>query len=153
MAIGSRTSFRFWNERDVAIDGEIVEDRAAEFLARPIAVRDGRGDLLGLLTGEICGAGIEECANGTGRRKEFDVAKQRQLGNRRSPAEAPERRVEGNLDLLRGLGTDVLNRDKKHAVFKDEIDDDVRAWFHRCPSFYSSVVSRPPYCQQTAFRV
>jgi hypothetical protein len=37
------------------------------------------------------------------------------------------------VDLLRGLRTDVLNGDKKHPVFEDEIDDDVRPWFHRCP--------------------
>ena len=60
-------------------------------------------------------------------------------------AEALERRVEDNVDLLRGQGTDVLNGDKKHAVFEEEIDDDVRAWFHRCPLFYSSVVSRRPH--------
>ena len=110
-----------------------------QIFARPIAVRDGGGDLLGL-DSEVCG-GI----GGVNGRKaqEFDVAK-RQLRNGRSPAKAPKRRFEGNVDLLRGLGTDVLNGDKKHAVFEDEIDDDVRPWFHRCPLFYSSVVSRRP---------
>src|SRR5580765_3290237 len=90
--------FRFLNKRDIAIDGEIVEHRGREFLPRPIRVRGSGGDLLRLLAGKIRGAGIQKCTNGAGRRKKFDVAKQRQLRNGGSPAEALEWRVEGNVD-------------------------------------------------------
>jgi hypothetical protein len=35
------------------------------------------------------------------------------------------------MDALRGLGTDVLNGNEEQAVFEEEVDDDVRAGFHR----------------------
>ena|SRR5713226_6378227 len=132
MATGWRTPFDICNERDVAIDGEIVEDGVAELLARPIAIRDGNCDQFGLFTGEVCGAGIEKRADGAGRRKKLDVAKQRQFRNGHSTAEALERRIEGDVDSLCGLGTDVLKGNEQHAVFEDEVDDDVWTWFHRC---------------------
>ena len=98
MAMGWRSPFRFWNKRDIAIDGEIVAYRAREFLPRPIGVRGSGGDLFRLFAGEVCGGGIEKGANGAGRRKKFDVAKQRQLRNGGRPAEALEWRVECNVD-------------------------------------------------------
>src|SRR5207245_11095397 len=118
MAMGWRSPFQFWNKRDIAIDGEIVEYCAREFVPRPIGVRSSGGDLLGLLTGEIRGAGIEECANGACRRKKFDVAKQRQLRNGGSSTQALEWGVEANLDSQCRLRTDVLNGDEQHAVFE-----------------------------------
>ena len=136
----------FWYERDVAIDGEIVEYRAGEFLARPIAVRDGCGNLLGLLTSEVCGAGVEQCSNRAGRGEEFDLPKQRQLGNGGSSAETLERRIEGNVDSLRGFGTDVLHRDEQHPVIEEEVDDDVRPQFHDCFLLYSRQRQLQPEC-------
>src|SRR5258706_6168854 len=121
--------FGFWNEGDVAINGEVVLYRGGEFLARPIAVRDCSGDLLGFPAGEVCGAGIEKCADGARRRKKFDVAKQRQLRNRRSAAHALEWRVEGNVNLLRGLRTDALKRHENQAVLRYQVDDSIRARF------------------------
>src|SRR5205807_6708970 len=106
MAMGWRSPFQFWNKRDIAIDGEIVEYCAREFVPRPIGVRSSGGDLLGLVTGEIRGAGIEECANGACRRKKFDVAKQRQLRNGGSSTQALEWGVEANLDSQCRLRTE-----------------------------------------------
>src|SRR4029077_7406681 len=98
MAMGWRSPFRLRNKCDIAIDGEIVEDRAGEFMPRPIGVRGSGGDPLGFLTGEVGGAGVEKRANGARSGKKFDVAKQRQLRNGGSPTEALEGRVEGNVD-------------------------------------------------------
>ena len=112
-------------------------------MARPIGVRDGGGDLLGLLPSEVTGAGIEKCANGAPRCKEFNIPKQRQLRNGDSPAQALERGGEGNVDLQRRTGTNVLNGDKQHAVFEQEVDYHVWPPFHSCRLLYSQEVCAP----------
>src|ERR1041385_1796987 len=107
MATGWRTPFHFCDECDVAIDSEIVKYLAGELPARTIEVRDRNRDQFGLVTVEVCRARIEKSADGAGRRKEFDAAKQRQLRNGHSPAQALERRIEGNVDTLCRLGGTV----------------------------------------------
>ena len=88
---------------------------AGKFVSLAISIRSSDSDLLGLFAGEICGAGVEKRANGACRRKEFDVAKQRQLRNGSCTTKALECRVEGNVDAQRRLGTNVLNGDEQHA--------------------------------------
>ena len=89
-----------------------MQDGAGEVVARAIGIGDGGGDALGLVTGEVCGAGIDKGANGSMRREEFDVAKERQAGNARGPAKALEWRVEVNVDSLSGLGADIRDGDE-----------------------------------------
>src|SRR5215510_5830197 len=75
MAMGLRSPFQFWNERDVAIDGEIVHNRARESVPFPIEVSGSNRNPLRLFPGEICRAGIEKRTNGTCGCEKLDVAK------------------------------------------------------------------------------